>query len=371
MRRIGLIAWATLALVACKKHPSPASVPPTTSSMVAGPAPSASASAVATSEPVPPALPQSCATFEKDLDDKLRAAIVALGDAGTSWKAGDLLNAKNAEGLGCVPFTRGAWMMVPGALDVSISMMITTDVTVTAVVDGHAVAPWSADGTGIHVGAAGMPISMSRMLVGDYDGDGIPELWVRTDEDGVEGGHFSQTWILTVHDDKVDEYAPSKKLTGDVGTPTDVDGDGRLDMPVSLGLAEADSGYCFGKSTGIPAHLLAHSLADGTFSTDDAVAVAYAERQCPRPPVAVTTAAEAVCAVLWTAPADLPALRARVAASCVEWDCGLEYAGQAQKPGATHDCNNKLDTLDQEIGAAAPLRDRLTIPQAPARRPSR
>src|SRR6185503_16657056 len=123
----------------------------------------------------------------------------------------------------CASFARGAWW---------IDTATTARETVRASVDGRAYGPWSPSGTGIDVSGAK---SLTTTLVSDYDGDGIPELYVRTDEEGVEGGHDTESWVLTLRDGAIREYAPAKGF-GTIDTPVDDDDDGLVDLPVSLGV---------------------------------------------------------------------------------------------------------------------------------------
>jgi hypothetical protein len=351
MRRAELVLCVLAAT--CKQHPEVVQKAPVVADPVANSSASASASAVASADPPPAPYPSSCSAFDRDLNAKLQAALDARGDAGTTygneqWTPAKLRAAVADSGLGCLPFARGAWIVEPGAdIDVWSSLLVTTDARVRAALDGKVLDPWSPLG-GMHVGYGGMPTSMTRRIVTDYDGDGVPELWVRTDEDGVEGGHFAPSFILTVHDGRVTEYAPATGL-GEIATPVDVDGDGRLDLPASLGLAIFDQGSCFGKGDDKPADMFAHSLEDGTFSKTDAVAMAHVKKWCPAMPATISTRTAALCARLWTAPADVKATRARIAASCVRWDCAREIAGGAQKPGASMECDDMLNTFDQTI----------------------
>jgi len=234
----------------------------------------------------------------------------------------------------CASFARGAWW---------IDTATTARETVRASVDGRAYGPWSPSGTGIDVSGAK---SLTTMLVSDYDGDGIPELYVRTDEEGVEGGHDTESWVLTLRDGAIREYAPAKGF-GTIDTPVDDDDDGLVDLPVSLGVHWIER-QCMRKPELHPASFLAHALPDGKFSTTDAVATRHLNGWCPGMPGRIATAEDALCARLRTKPADRAKVRARIAAKCVPWDCAAELEGNPQKDGADHACNDMLDTFDQE-----------------------
>jgi len=334
--------------VACKRHETAPSAPVVSADPSAQRDAATSASIASTPPPAPVTITDPCGEYLRRRDATLHAAIAGIGDAGPAWTGPALKTAIDGAGLHCFAFPRGAWWIDLGAdLEMRWDTEISTHTTVRAVLDGHALAPWTGeDGAGVYVGYGGMPTTMTNALAGDYDGDGVPELWVRTDEDGVEGGHFSSSWILTVHDGKIAEYPPAKSL-GVIGAPFDADGDGRLDLPVSLGLGTVEDA-CMGKPSWTPADLLAHSLPDGKFSTHDAVARAHAKRWCAAAPARVASREDALCARLWAAPADVPTIRARIAA-CVPWDCAAEAAGKPQKPGAAELCNDMLETFDQTV----------------------
>ena len=237
-------------------------------------------------------------------------------------------------GADCAPFARGAWW---------VDTTTPARETIHASVDGHAYGAWSPSGTGVDVSGAK---SLKTILVSDYDGDGIPELYVRTDEEGVTGGHEAESWILTARDGAIREYAPAKGF-GTIGTPIDDDDDGRDDLPVSLGVDWLEP-QCMRKADPHPADFLAHALPDGKFSTTDAVATEHVKRWCPGMPARIATAEDALCARLRTKKANLAKVRARIAASCVPWDCAAELEGKPQKDGADLACNAMLATFDQD-----------------------
>jgi hypothetical protein len=290
-----------------------------------------------------------CGAFERTLEARLHKAVAALhGEptkyGGGPWTEEGLRAAIPDSGLSCLPFARGAWIIEPGDdLDLSWSLEITTTVQFRAVVDGREVKGIS---PGARVGYGGMPTTMRVQIASDYDDDGVPELWARTDEDGVEGGHFASSWLLSAHGGRISEYAPAQAL-GVMGVPVDVDGDGRLDLPVDRDLAVIESRSCEGRPEMRPADLLAHALPDGTFSTTDAIATERLRRWCPAIPAQIVTTEGALCARVRANPAQLVALKATVASSCVPWDCALGAQGKPQLPGASRDCNALIDTLGQ------------------------
>ena len=351
--RLAIIACASLVLGGChRQHGAPKPVPVVASDPAASASAPVVASAIASEASAPAALspPANCAEWRTRLDATLHAAIAAVGDAGLEfdrngkWTEAALKPAIDSAGLACMPFTRGMWFVEPGDdLDVHLDVELSSHETIHVSVDGHDLGPWKPDDPGLYVGYGGMPSTMAVALVGDYDGDGIPELWARTDEDGVESGHMTRNWILGVHDGKIGEYAPAKNF-GDIAKPVDVDGDGRIDLPVTLGLALI-KGQCDWKPYYAPADFLAHSLPGGGFSTTDAVARQHVTKWCPAMPATFKTREDALCARIRTKPADLASVRARIAASCVPWTCPDQ---KPQKPGANQLCNDMLDTFDQK-----------------------
>lgn len=296
-----------------------------------------------------------CPGVEAHLRADLLGRVRELGDAGPRfgepWTEPLLLAAIPPSGLGCVPFPSGAWFVEadPSTLDLTNDNEISAHVHFSASVSGKRAAPWG----DVFVGYGGEPTTMQRFLLTDYDGDAVPELYVRTDEDGVEGGHSTETWILTVRQTAsgpiVEPLAGTAAL-GEIGYPEDIDADGRPDFPVSLGVRLAPSGACDGKDDYTAADFLAHSLPDGRFSTDDAVAVGYAKRWCPTKPLRIATEADALCARLRAStPAEVSAERARVKASCVIWDCARERANLPQPKGADRACRGRVEAFVDEV----------------------
>jgi hypothetical protein len=129
----------------------------------------------------------------------------------------------------------------------------------------------------------------------DFDGDGEVEMFLRVAEvpDGIERRSAGRIWSF--HRIRgVERYAPARDL--DVETLRDVDADGRPDVityaPYSFPAGEAPCGFRAFRAHG-PA-FVAHALADGTFSRDDAIARAEALRACPSKPSTLVATVDGV-----------------------------------------------------------------------------
>ena len=145
--------------------------------------------------------------------------------------------------------------------------------------------------------------TLSEPLRVDVDGDGQPELFVRQRDKEHEGASEERARLYTFREGKVVEY-PGLPRT--YAAMEDADGDGRLDVsyhPYASSRVHPGSGFDF-TSEG-PA-LLAHALPDGTFSTTDAAAQAFARKDCPTPRGSTADAGTSdvdpeLCARLWGA----------------------------------------------------------------------
>lgn len=218
---------------------------------------------------------------------------------------------------GCFPYEHGAWAVRLETF--SITGVSQVDERVLHVgLDGSEVALVDAN-----VGANEQGIlqdyccSPSRQYTGfhvfDFDGDGVPELLFDVSSEGAEGGEDHRSWAVRFRAGQVEPY-PMPEGFGDL---RDVDGDGRPDAVATHALDDRMDcdGYAY-ERVEAPA-VLAHSLADGTFSTSDAVAVAHARASCPRAPAVLVatrrergaivvddaaTATNVVCSRLWGVP---------------------------------------------------------------------
>jgi len=117
----------------------------------------------------------------------------------------------------------------------------------------------------------------------DFDGDGDPEMVVLTAGELHEDGRWQQVRIYAHAGGAIVPYAPARGI--EASAIRDVDGDGRFDL-VYHAPYETIAPICttgFGVLAWGP-ELVAHALPDGTFSRDDAAALAFAKKSCPRPP---------------------------------------------------------------------------------------
>lgn len=185
-------------------------------------------------------------------------------------------------------------------------------------------------------------------LASDYDGDGVPELYVHTFKPEPDtGGHVEAGELFTIASGAVAKLAATAQLR-DIGTPVDVDGDGLLDLPTSAGIRMSGEISCkAGMADWKPARFIAHAQPGGRFSLDDAVAKKFALAWCPSPPANITTPADAVCAHLWSTPEAAPALAKRI--TCTPWDCKAEAQGKPQLPTAARDCASRADALTEPV----------------------
>jgi hypothetical protein len=183
------------------------------------------------------------------------------------------------------------------------------------------------------IGNLGTSHALEALVLFDYDGDGLVELFFKDEwSETAEGQTGVDTHMASVKGGKVTSYAPAEAIawTG----ADDVDDDGRPDLLIGH-RAEADrdcAGNVPGESLSIFA-LVAHSLPNGTFSVDDSIAATYAKAQCPQAPAHVVTpkgaaidcdatARNALCARLWGVKA--PAIEAEIKRRTIEWSCDEE-----------------------------------------------
>lgn len=186
--------------------------------------------------------------------------------------------------------------------------------------------------------------SVSTPWTFDYDGDGVPELFVEAREEGEEGHRAARIELLTFRGGAIAPYAPATGIAY-VGA-RDVDGDGRPELILHAGYTEALEGCGSGFEYDRPEPwFIAHALPDGTFSRDDAAAKAFVRKSCPASPSSIASSFDAMCARLWAK--DVAKERARVLASCTHWSCDDANAGKPQKKSATEDCERRARFFDR------------------------
>ena len=127
---------------------------------------------------------------------------------------------------------------------------------------------------------AGGMLGPGNSIAYDFDGDGLDEIWV---ESSRSCDRSPAPKLYTFRGGRVVAYPVPRDAR--VDEVTDEDHDGRpdlvtgsfLDTPlVRCGLGDiVCAGYSFKR--------LLHSRPDGSFAEDDAVAIAYAQKQCPAP----------------------------------------------------------------------------------------
>jgi hypothetical protein len=274
---------------------------------------------------------------------KVDAAIVTAKRAHADWwtaehaedDAREAFFGKTGMGIACHPFARGAWAIELDTIELSDPRSPSADVVAVVYVGDER----HAEATKTNAGSGGMFTYVRAQLTSDYDKDGVPEFWMRSSADGVEGGHSEESRLLHFANGAVTPYGPATEL-GSIGEPRDLDGDGLDDLPASLGISLGAGIECFGKADWKPAAFLAHARPDGTFSTNDDVARAFVRSWCASPPAKIASPESALCARLWKQP------RAAVTSSCIPWSCVLEGQNKPQPKGATQDCQDRIKAYD-------------------------
>lgn len=155
-------------------------------------------------------------------------------------------------------------------------------------------------------------VLFGTLQIFDYDGDGEDELLVMGHDQTHEGPKDPIGQIVTFKAGAVSMYAPAGALP--FFKVTDVDRDGRPDLIAYGPYRSRVAARCNGAPTAAsgPA-LLVHSKGDGTFSWNDAQAIAFAKTACEKPGFVVArddekrvddeqTFVNLACARLWGMP---------------------------------------------------------------------
>jgi hypothetical protein len=181
-----------------------------------------------------------------------------------------------------------------------------------------------------------------KPIVFDFDGDGELELYVEVREEGDEGHRQTENLFLRFAAGAITTYAPAKAF--DIDTMRDVDADGRPDLVIfahySQALLSCGAGFPYEHAK---PKFVAHALADGTFSTNDAAAKGHAKSWCPAAPRTIASSYDAICARLWAT--DVAAARAFVGKSCIVGTCGA--TGYLEPAGAAADCERRKAWVDK------------------------
>ena len=166
----------------------------------------------------------------------------------------------------------------------------------------------------------------------DFDGDGEPEVHVGASY-GSEGVHERSDDLFSFKAGKVEHYAPAARFAFEA--MKDETGDGIPDLLMSEALAggeQCGSGF---PADGSGLGFIAHALPNGTFSTDDVAARAFARIRCPKKPLVIEGLNDVLCARLWGA--ESARLEQQVRSRFVPWDCDAEMAQRPQKATATQE----------------------------------
>ena len=161
----------------------------------------------------------------------------------------------------------------------------------------------------------------------DYDGDGLPEAAVCVADDG-EGTYSRACALHSLRAGAVVAYSPAAAWHLD--DIRDVDGDARPDLLFAVHQATTSELGVAGTTTNFIG--VAHSLADGSFSDDDAAVTSYYRGECPRRPSPIVerqdklrndeaTGHNIACARAWGVPSA--AVRVELDHACRAWSKGV------------------------------------------------
>jgi hypothetical protein len=248
----------------------------------------------------------------------------------------------------CVPATGGAWATLfeggvdPRAWRWLVGFLPNDGTAVTHAgnfidqVDAHA-APSTFTGKADLFDGATYAGPYRLQVVSDYDQDHSPEAVVWTAQLGQEVRSAARGVVWSFAHGAVEPFAGAARFSiapfeVDASAPaeptplSDLDGDGRVDLlgyGPFVGVFKQGCGVVESFDALGP-RLAMHALANGTFSDDDPVARAHAQRQCPARPARIvvfgerevdrrTTLLNLACARLWNVPSRAVASETKAA----------------------------------------------------------
>jgi len=178
----------------------------------------------------------------------------------------------------------------------------------------------------------------------DFDRDGEPEVHVGASY-GHEGVYDRSDDLFTFKDGKLERYAPAAAFGFEA--MKDVTGDGVPELLMSESLSGGESCGSGFPADGSGLTFIAHALPDGSFSSDDAAARAFAKERCSTEPAALTSLSDVLCARLWGA--ESATLEKQVRARFLPWDCDAELAGRPQNPKASESYDLMLSATKARV----------------------
>lgn len=243
------------------------------------PEPSASSAPVSSMKPLPPAPPSPCGDMRERNQTLLEES-----NAGEAYRpAGE-----QAFESACFPTPSGAWGLkllewkpAPDAGEPPTLWQGTFELIHFAGVQ-EVRAPDSKDLHELFSLKVGMDyFELKKPVLFDYDGDGEPEIFLANSIKIHEDIGYTKAGLFSWKAGKVALYPELPAGYDDI---EDIDQDGRPDLlyhPLQSDREAPCSG--FGYRWSGPPHA-AHSLKDGTFSTQDKPAQNFLRRACPAPP---------------------------------------------------------------------------------------
>ena len=175
------------------------------------------------------------------------------------------------------------------------------------------------------------PASFDPLEAFDVDGDGVPEVFVRSSYEH-EGSIEEATGLFTFRDGKTECYPVGDE--GPISLVADIDKDGHPDLIVRTILDGGVACGGFSNEAFSPGFAL-HADRKGSFLDKDDAARSYAKTWCPEWPKDLGGLEDVVCRRLYGESAA--ALEAELAATFVPESCRLAIAGITQPKNARRD----------------------------------